>query len=283
MPIRKCYQGNVEPLYIKYFDNYRMKSNILKGLSTMTMNLSDKRGLQIELDQLIGAKDGKYLDNSFNLIPAAIPGIEKRLRDLENEFRGYQQERINMGVRKPENWPSDMKEKKLKLEARLDTYAEEVTWLKKAIASIVEVVEESRDVLRFGCQQMGRLRAGILCELDGQRITVNENGILVIDDDQSPYDGLAVPDYRDRVCPVFRAMEKEKDATLLLRLQAEARQWNRPIPNDTPFTSMRTVPKSSLPPWPAGVKNWKGKTVEPEPAIYAPKVMRRHVPKEIQK
>lgn len=231
MPKRKCYYGNVEPLYDQWFDTFRMKSKILKGESTISSNLNEKQGLQIQLDILVGTKDGKYYYGEGKYFKTAvIHAVETELDVLQIEFLNYQQTQINQGFRKPETWPANLKEQKLKLEARLDVYNEEVAWLERAIARWVDEKEESRDVLNRGCVQSGRLYGGVLVELDGQRIGISKKGVLYVDDNQSPYDGMSVVDYREKICSAFRIMEKEKDAAVLKRLQAEAREWGRPVP-----------------------------------------------------
>ena len=55
MPKRKIYQTTgTEPQYDTWYNFFRLKSVILSGTNTLEVNLSDLKGLQTEMDMLVG-------------------------------------------------------------------------------------------------------------------------------------------------------------------------------------------------------------------------------------
>lgn len=275
--------AGTQPIYDRQYERLVMLSSTLKGLSTSSCNLNDKAGLIVEKFRLVGSKEGKYwYGEGSRYQKAIIPEIEEELKDVERRFQNYRQKKVNEGYRPIPNdldhYPDDLKEKRLKLEAEYDVRMMEVAWIDKALEKYDNQSEEIiRDnVLKYGCKQSSKLRDGIVAEIDGQKCSINSKGLVIIDDAQSPYDGMLVADYRSVVCEEFSAMQKAKDQAWLLRLQEQARIDGLPIPKQTPLMGGKTVSRESLPKWPSGVKDWKA---EGKPN-YDPKVKRRHVPKE---
>jgi hypothetical protein len=252
--------------YSEAYDRYRLESAILAGRNTISVCLTDKVGLISQRNMLIGTKDGKYYyQEGLRWETARIPAVQSELKELHQKFLNYRQERINQGNRPPddkiENWPDDLRRRRLKQEALLDVMQEEAAWLDKALLKFTtnEEADRSGEVLKYGCRQSGQLRNGVLALLDGQRCSVNSDGLLIIDDPSSPYTGMAVHSYREVICPAFRAQQNAQAAERLKTMQEEARAQGKPIPTEAPSRAGRTVPRSSLPPWPEGIKRYETK------------------------
>ena len=241
------------------------------------MNISDEAGLLSEKYLLVGIQEGKqkgkyYYPDGKRYDAAIIPELEKELEDLNNEWQDYRQSRVNHGFRfvedKLENWPPQLKPRRLILEATIDVRIEELTLIEKELLIYADKKEEDRSkmVLQYGCRQVSKVNGphGSVSIIDGQRCSIIK-GRPVIDDTLSPYNGMAVVDYREFVCTAFRAKQKIRNAERLVHFQEKAKEENLPIPNSLPVSGPRRVAKSELPKWPEGVKNYKDKGVENEP------------------
>lgn len=274
MARRKIYQdtGNDEyRWYSQAYDQGRMRSNILKGKSTLQSNLNDQAGLLSELYQLQGNpdnKEGKWFfkeTNSYKM--AAIPAIRQEIAEVDRLFQRHRQQRINDGFPgvpdKPENYPPELKKKLQTLQAREDVHLEECAFLEKQLQQFAakKLNDHKAGVLKFGCRQWSRGGAsGAVKWIDGQTCSII-CGIPVIDDPQSKYNGMSVMDYRSIICPLFKANEKKKSEAQLLKLQAQATAENQPIPKEFVY-GIYPISQDELPEWPAGVKNYKA--IQPE-------------------
>ena len=85
---------------------------------------------------------------------------------------------------------------------------------------------EDSKLLRYGPVGTGRIGEGnVLCILDGQTVKPNSEGILAIDDDRSPYNGMTVADYKAHLV----------------------------LPWLTIHQPVYSIDRAYLPPWPEGV------------------------------
>jgi len=269
MSRRKIYQdtGNQDyKTYSEVYDNLRLRSDILKNRSGMHINLNDERGLLSELNQLIGTKDGKWLYAEANTWKiAAIPAVLQELIELEKQFQRYRQQRINNGFAmipdSPESYPPELKKKLQTLQAKEDVFNEEVSFLTKALEVYAnsKKVEQDRSVLKYGCKQVakGGGELGSIRIIDGQNVSLI-GGIPVINDSQSPYDGMAVMDYRSVICKLFQVQRNQIKVIRLAKAQQVAKEAGEPIPTDVSL-GIVAVSRASLPAWPSGVTNHKKK------------------------
>jgi hypothetical protein len=108
--------------------------------------------------------------------------------------------------------PPDLLAIQLRHEARADCILQEIAHFKELLAAAEtrqQKVDESL-VLAYGPQGDGRLRGGVLVELDGQPVVADAEGNLTVDCPKSPYHLMKVVDYREKVCDPWRAANTEK-------------------------------------------------------------------------
>jgi len=189
MKIRKMKQGQ-EPLYDNYYKIFRNGSWVLN--ESIRQKSPKFAGRLQDLQDTTA-----YLrDIDEELMPDAL----KELAKVEKQIENYYQERINQGfhVNKDE-MPSCCNGQYLKALAIIDVLNEE----RHEVNILVEVYSKETakkreyPLLTFGLREAGKLMGGVLAYIDGQKVSVNNAGILIIDDEASPYDGLAVSDYRE--------------------------------------------------------------------------------------
>lgn len=191
------------PIYDSEFNRARIASKILNAGSIrpgLDTPFFDKGNCIGYLAELLGDDKGLYIRNG-EIQMADIPNLKNRIKKIEQEFKNYQQNQINHGYDKPEQMPAEMEAEKFRLEARVDVMLEEVDFLQERLTKYEEEVEKSdlSKMLTNGPHGNGRLSGGILAEIDGQKIKVVK-GNLVIQDENSPYNGIAVIDYRKLIC-----------------------------------------------------------------------------------
>ena len=66
-----------------------------------------------------------------------------------------------------------------------------------------EVAVQAAAVLQYGPRGQGRLRDGILAEIDGQPCTQDTEGLFGLDCAKSPFHGMLVADYREHIVKVW--------------------------------------------------------------------------------
>jgi hypothetical protein len=109
--------------------------------------------------------------------------------------------------------------------------------------------------LRYGPVCTGRLFQGLLSEIDGQ-VVGRQDDIMIIRDKRSPYNGMAVSDYRS-MSNAWLAQIRRADAEILKQRQAKARAEGKPVPQSHSSISPGIrVKKELLPMWPEGIRNY---------------------------
>lgn len=255
--------------YTDFFMRYKVESNILNAgaqsrPSAYTV-LWDKVNIENEILKRVGDSKGKYMQSGLENT-AYIPFVEMQLNEIDRRFKTYQRKRLNMGYSETDEMPSDLLKEQLKKQARLDVIKSEVEVLNKKLKEYTDVIEKDEDerVLEYGLQGSGVFHGtkaknpdliNVLKEMDGQRLELNADGLLIIKDKRSPYNGMSVADFR-ALCVVYKQMRREQDRAKLKRLQAEAREQGLPVPQQLPAHSLKKVNKKSLPDWPEGVRNY---------------------------
>jgi hypothetical protein len=99
-------------------------------------------------------------------------------------------------------------------------------------------------VLKYGPQGTGKGEP--LRELDGQTITLREDGVLFINDERSPYHLMSVLDYREYLIMPF----------LLSRSSTVKNKFGQEVKIST---RGRGITRENLPPWPSSVPKPKAK------------------------
>jgi hypothetical protein len=241
----------------------RDRSHILTGQNQWNVHsviLWDPQTTEYERLKLIGNEKGLYFyHGDWHL--AFLPFVRQRKEELNQDFKRIQQQAKNLGKEAITVMPQEMADKLDNLIAQEDVLLEEVAALNTKLKEFSEKVEkeDTSKILLYGLKLSGKfhgLRAApemmnVLCELDGQRIVQDAEGLLIID--SGPYRGMDVPSYR-KLAEKWRKDRLAADKQKLLRLQAEAKEAGRPIPNLLPSTSRKVDPRN-LPAWPEWAVN----------------------------
>jgi hypothetical protein len=159
--------------------------------------MSTEQECQHLLRTLQGNKQGKYQTSRGEQV-SKVQKLKNKIEAVMQQFNQRNKRRVVEGSPPMQELPEDLQEQRLMLEAKLDVALEEVDAVKKQLKSFEEQTEEVADdqMLKYGPQGHVTLQGGIPAEVDGQKANVNENGIPVIEDKRSPYDGLTVMAYK---------------------------------------------------------------------------------------
>ena len=129
------------------------------------------------------------------------------LGTMDTELENRRVTARRQGSAEPVELPQDLKTLQLETEARLDVTREELDYIRGILAEIEAREEKERDakyLLTRGPGGAGKLRDGVLSEIDGQPVKVNWKGVLVIDCKKSPYHKMTVLDYKEHVVKPFQ-------------------------------------------------------------------------------
>lgn len=257
-------------IYHSHFNRLRLDSQILNSGSEVPNTntiIWDERNIEIQILIREGDDEGYYYKEGFKTL-ALKPSILNDIKEVKEQFKRYQQKRINSGYECPknvdENWPSVLLEKRLKLEAELDVVDEEIETLDLMVGKIHERKrqQEIKDVLKYGLKGNIKLwgfkapkpeMIEVIKEIDGQEVRMH-NGILIILDDRSPYHGMSVIEYR-KLCKEWKVTQDEINQKRLKQLQEIAKEEGRPIPQNLGVESPKRYTMKSLPPFPKWAKN----------------------------
>jgi hypothetical protein len=235
------YQPGQHPEYDHYLAHYRAKSAVLKPGSYMnqqTWSMSDRAGLV----GLVGEYNGKLIN-----CLALVDGVD-------DVFEERKMQRRRSGQTEPTEMPPDLLATKFKFEAWADVIQEEIAHLKELLGHfIVREKKEVEDrVLFYG--PVGASHGEPTVEIDGQPCRVDEDGYPRIACKKSPYDGMLVVDYREKVSRPWRqalreeaAMAREKIADVTLPKAERDKYWS------ISQKAGRPVPWDELPPRPEGL------------------------------
>ena len=199
--MKRRYRIGKEVIYDRFFNNFLMESKILNNQSSiLNFESYDEKGIKKNIAQIIGFKNGKYFSNDKPVL-AILPSLENEHKQIHNEFKNFQQRQVNEGNRRPTIEPPELLEKRLKIEANIDVTKTELTLLEKKLEEFENKVVKANNenVLKYGVKGSGKLRNGVLCEVDGQKISLTREKILVIDDKRSCYNGMLTADYFEKI------------------------------------------------------------------------------------
>jgi len=255
---RRYRQGDLEyKQYNDYFDRFLLNSNILNGgnqaISVHT-EFHDLVTLKRILVQLEGDETGRYKSYSGETVFSSISLAKKKLAAVQNQFDSYCDTREAQGHPRPKSWPSHLLDERLRCEARIDVLLREAEAVRDRIGQYqaLEDTEHIKGVLAFGPRGNGRLREGILVEIDGQTCDYH-NDVLIISDPNSPYHGMKVSDYREHISNPWLAERRRWQAEKEKKRAEEILQ--KGFSHIEVRLSSRKIDKSCLPAWPECVPN----------------------------
>lgn len=227
--------------YVNLKNSSQILGSSIKGISFAAI-LYDENNLEGVKIELIGEptsgqegkasfEKGEYVRKGTTYT-ARIPMLKQELREWNLMWKHQQLQAQEQGKEIPsfDECPVNMLEKKLILEAQIDVAAEELEAVNKKLKEYTDKVEEadSRDVLKYGLQQVSFLRDGTISEIDFQNVS-KVNGVLCIDDKRSPYHLLSVVSYRELAVQWLETM-RIKDAEILKTMQEKAKKEGNVIP-----------------------------------------------------
>jgi hypothetical protein len=252
--------------YHERFDFLKLQSHILNESShpvdAYTILWDDNR-LQWEIEKLKGAANPKYPGEYYHSTVdewrvAIIPGLEKKLKAIETEFKRLQKSRKDSALSPLKEMPGEMFKKKLLLEADMDVSLEELDFLEKELKRRESIVKKVYDdnILKHGlCGGSKTDRNGVLCEIHGQKVVRLQDDEETLIIGNGPYRGMAVLDYR-KLSEAWCNDRKRKSKEAFLKRQKEiAEKGFSNIKMPHPL-GLINIDKRSLPPWPEGVKNY---------------------------
>ena len=275
--------------YHKFFNQYRMESQILNGGSQLIPNVNtilwDKRSIIARLLELKGSEEqnGEYKDYYGDFKSSVMLITKLKLEEIEQRFINLNQQRWNSGMQVFKEMPEELFNEKLALPAREDVTLEELEELERQLelTKLVESKEDDSKVLSHGLRGNGKFHGtrakddrliNVLAIIDGQKVD-EHNGLLIIKDLRSPYNGMAVVDYR-KFCNDW-ALERQAVETKLRKLQ-ETEIKEKGFSNiELPNFGVRKIDKASLPPFPSWAKNYL--------ADYKPVAMKSGVVQRLKK
>jgi hypothetical protein len=208
------------------FQRYKNSSRIFHPERQGT-DLGSLSTCKAELLELEGGEDGKIAQGR-DLVLAKIPQLEQSLKDISASFELLKKQ-AKLEGRSISEMPTYMQEDFDRAEARLMVHRLESMKLRERINAFeVQKIEKPSDnkVLKYGPKGIGKLKEGILCELDGQRIELVDDQ-LIISDERSLFDGMRVSDYREYVIRPFK-----KELIRRQKLALECARKNEPIPKE---------------------------------------------------
>jgi len=250
----KRYKRGEHKIFDDAYDRYASSSEILNpsAIAHIGSFIWDKDNIQIELIRLLGS-DEKGLYKSYDnlTMKGEIPLLQEKLDRLEVQFNEMNLKREMQGKLVLENYPPDMLNEKLQLEARLDICLSEKQLLEQRLKDGAVLKEQTRKstMLQYGLRcQMSRN------EIDGQRTGMLDNKLIIVDS-ASPYHGMAVTDYR-QLSEKWLQMRRQANNEKLLKIQNEAMAKGLPVPSMLKASSLKTIDKRSLPQFPKEYKNY---------------------------
>jgi len=223
------------PTYIKIFNSQRRASPFLNAHAEQN---------SLELHSWRTWSRTQLEGHAQHYALKLIPEAEGKIEAVEGDYQRWCRDQVNQGRAKPEGMPSGLAEEHDTLRARLDVLKEEAKAIGKVAAQKAKEQQkvDATKVLARGCRGQGKLRHGLLVALDGQSVGPGPDGLLVITDDRSPFNGMQTAHYFEHVAKPWRMQA----ATLVQERVDEAARRQVPI---------GTIPerKPPLPDWPENV------------------------------
>jgi hypothetical protein len=259
--LTRRYKRGIHPAFDNKFDLECTKSKILNAGAPELPNIStkfwDATNIKLTIAEYEGDEEGNfYKPDEKYPYRSTISAFQDRLDDLQKSFDRRNQTRALMGMPFEEEMTGEILTKRLQLEASMDVSLSELATLKEWLTKAKEKQEEVRKdtILKYGLQCAVSLRNGKISTIDGQKVFYIDETYPVIKDEESPYDGMAVSDYR-KMATMWKAQRRQKRNERLKQLQARAKSEGLIVPKHLPAESLKTVSRTSLPEWPQWAEN----------------------------
>jgi hypothetical protein len=203
---RRRYKIGQHKPYDESFDYHKSRSVIFQPqnasyqMSWVASAIHRKEGVEKLLQMWRGDSEGFYVQMGQRF-PSMLRETQDKLDAITERFEAHNQDLVNQGKSPLKEMLPDLKTEQLQLEGRYDLLMSEIAALEKKLSEFQEkeTIVKSKDVLRNGPQGSGQLRGGILVEVDGQRVSKNEDGLLYIDEPSSQYHGMLTSDYFEMI------------------------------------------------------------------------------------
>jgi hypothetical protein len=184
------------PVYNDHFCRFKVESIVLNSAA------QDMRSIHTVFLNKFSIED------EIKLTENRIEKNKQERETLKEQFVSYCKNLKNTGHKVPDDWPPDLLEKRLKLEAKGDIYFLELEYLEKKLSEIQEKDKEvkNKSILSFGLRGMGKLEDGVLVSIDGMKVSRTEDDVLIIDEDDpkaKDYTGYPVSEYY-KLCTEYK-------------------------------------------------------------------------------
>jgi hypothetical protein len=211
--------------YTSWLGQLKERSDILSKPDQffVGMSLANKAGLQKWTYDLCGGPDGSVINDSGVRCPARIEQAKINLHLFETKFKTLQADAKSQGRPVPDVPDERMEEGWGKAAAQLTIYRQEDRAIRSRLADLAksELQTGDSDVLKYGPNGDGHVQGtpespnGRLVDIDFQRVSIDKDGTLFIDDPRSPYNRMRIEDYRQFVCRPFRRNRAGKRVGLM--------------------------------------------------------------------
>lgn len=201
-----------------------------------------------------------YKFNEEALRAANLPGLRALMDEGEAKIKKYlelmtevaqvfnhrRDQARKEGLKIPDSLPEDLAVTDAKIRARLDIAQEELQVIRRLLADKenLEIKEIEDKCLIYGPMGTKKLSGGVAVHVDFQPTKFDEDGVLVIDCPKSPYNGMSVESYVERVVRPFRAAQAAK-----IKAYYDMDERNRKKAKQPP-TGVVLIPWADLPPRP---------------------------------
>lgn len=237
-------------------DHGLVNSLLLNGgnLGGLSQPMNDRKYLTGMKLEMLGDRQGQYLRNGSQTM-SVIPALINKINEIDTRIADHKMQQERQGF--PETIPKDLSSEMSKLLGLLDVRLLELRDIDKRLKIFDDQKQAADDsmVLAYGLRMMGKLRGGTLAEIDGQTVGRTADGVLIINDLRSQYNGMSVLDFR-QMAAKWQDERRQADKEKLLELQEEYKKKGWLAPSQLPVTGHKKVARATLPGWPAGAVNY---------------------------
>jgi len=203
---------------VKDFPEYHQRYNILKQASFILnknmesfekMRLCDKQGLTGLLIEWRGTDSRKIWMKENKEIKSRLLEAEERVKELEDRYKRENMRLLNTGHLPFKSiYESSVAKEYLRALAELDIVQEEIDELEKLLKEVIKRTQSETEKKRKKIIPQG-FKVGIPTrEADGQKVIMGKDGLLVIDEPGSPYNGLPLIAYMELVVKKYHKEKK---------------------------------------------------------------------------
>lgn len=189
-----------------FLERFRGQSIILNGNRqgsdlNQPVIVGNPSNLQSHLMQIRGNENGIYFDSHHKEVPATLSTLKKKKKELQQRWEQHCVDQLKIGNRKPQIWPQDLQEEKLRLEARRMVANEEVRWLEDKLQEAQEAQSKSKGSLLSHPKFWGatQLQENRVTQIGPWSVEPDSEGLLRIADPDSPYNTMPVWRFKSEI------------------------------------------------------------------------------------